>query len=433
MDLKFSSRRAGGAVIAAALATSGLAACGASASATPTLGWYYQPDNGGTAILAQECSDGSNGEYKITTHQLPVSSDSARQQLVVRLAAGDSSISMISLDPIYIPEFAQAGFLEQIPDSDAAAVTKNAFQPAINAARWDGKLYGVPWQGNVQLLWYSKPVVKAEGLDMAKPVTWDQIIDAAKADHKTIAAQGALYEGYAVWINALVQSAGGKIVLNPGAQPDKLELGLDSKAGETAAAIIAKMVSAGVSGPALSTEEEAQSLALFQGSGTAALASNAGFMVNWPYVWAAFTASQRSEVGFTQYPEAVAGMPAKIPFGGIALVGTTTTKYHAQVLAAEQCLSSPTHQEQYLVHEASPMVDSALYSLPATKSEFPDGLAAAIVTAEDHAGPRPQSQFYNDLSSALETKFSPPDSVNSSTPATAQKFILQVLKGQKLI
>jgi multiple sugar transport system substrate-binding protein len=270
-------------------------------------------------------------------------------------------------------------------------------------------------------------------LDAAKPLTWDQIIDIAQADHKTVAAQGALYEGYAVWINALIASAGGKIVENPGAQPNQLKLGLDSKAGETAAAIIAKMVKAGVSGPALSTAEESQSLSLFQGSATTTLASNAGFMVNWPYVWNAFTPAQRNLVGFTQYPEAVAGMPAKVPFGGISLVGTSKTKYHTQVLDAERCLASPAHQEQYLIHEASPMVDSALYSLPAVKKEFSNGLAAAIVEAEDHAGPRPQSQFYNDLSTALETKFSPPGSVNPSTPDKAQTFILQVLKGHKLL
>jgi multiple sugar transport system substrate-binding protein len=199
-----------------------------------------------------------NGTYKISIHDLPTASDSARQQLVVRLAAGDPSISMISLDPIYVPEFAQAGFLEPVPKQDAPVVTKDAFQPAINAATWDGKLFGVPWEGNVQLLWYSKAVVKAEGLDMSKPVTWDQIIDAAQADHKTVAEQGALYEGYAVWINALVQSAGGKIVENPGAQANELKLGLDSKAGEIAASIIEKMVKSEVSSPALSTAEEAQ-------------------------------------------------------------------------------------------------------------------------------------------------------------------------------
>jgi multiple sugar transport system substrate-binding protein len=156
-------------------------------------------------------------------------------------------------------------------------------------------------------------------------------------------------------------------------------------------------------------------------------------MLNWPYVWNSFTPAQRKLIGFTQYPEAVAGMPAKVPFGGVTLVGTTTTKYHAQVLDAERCLASPAHQEQCMIHEATPMVDSTLYSLPAIKDEYPDGLAAAILTAENHAGPRPQSQFYNDLATALETKFSPPGSVNSSTPAKAQKFILQVLKGQKLL
>jgi multiple sugar transport system substrate-binding protein len=64
---------------------------------------------------------------------------------------------------------------------------------------------------------------------------------------------------------------------------------------------------------------------------------------------------------------------------------------------------------------------------------FPDGIAATILKSLQQAAPRPQSQYYGDLSTALQKSFSPPQSVSSSTPAKAQKFILQVLKGEKLL
>ena len=64
---------------------------------------------------------------------------------------------------------------------------------------------------------------------------------------------------------------------------------------------------------------------------------------------------------------------------------------------------------------------------------FPNGLADTILASLKQAAPRPQSQYYGDLSTALQKSFSPPNSVNANTPAKAQTFILQVLKGQKLL
>ena len=44
---------------------------------------------------------------------------------------------------------------------------------------------------------------------MTQPVTWDQIIDAASENGATVGVQANKYEGYVVWINALVEGAGG--------------------------------------------------------------------------------------------------------------------------------------------------------------------------------------------------------------------------------
>jgi multiple sugar transport system substrate-binding protein len=403
-----------------------LAACSGS-SGPPTLTWFINPDNGGQVKLAAECTAAAKGAYKITTSLLPTDATQQRQQLVTRLSAKDSSISLMSVDPIYLPELSEAGFLAKVPAADVTAFEKNVFKPAIAAASWQGKLIAAPFTSNVQLLWYRKQVAQDAGLDMTKPVTWDQIIDAAKKEKKTVALQADLYEGYAVWINALILGAGGHIVENPGAQAKDIKLGVNSAAGKKAAAIIEKVVKEGVGGPALSTSEEGQAQALFQDP------KNSGFMVNYPFIWAALSPAQKKTVGFTLYPETQAGTPSKPPFGGIDIAVGNYTSHKDLAFQAAQCITSAPHLEQYMVAEGNPSANETVYTKPDILKAFPNGLAAMIKKSLSVSGPRPQTQYYGDLSGALQQKFSPPDSVNSSTPKKAQDFILSVLKGDKLL
>ena len=69
-----------------------------------------------------------------------------------------------------------------------------------------------PLWANTQVLWFRKSLTEKAGLDMTKPVTWDQVIDAAADNDSTVGVQANNYEGYVVWINALVEGAGGSIV-----------------------------------------------------------------------------------------------------------------------------------------------------------------------------------------------------------------------------
>ena len=266
---------------------------------------------------------------------------------------------------------------------------------------------------------------------MSKPVTWDQIIDAAQKAGKTVGVQADLYEGYTVWINALISGAGGKIVENPGAQANDLQLGLNTPAGQDAAAIIQKVVKDGVGGPALSTSEETQALALFSSAATS------GFLVNWPYTYAQLTTvskpSYLSDIGWTTYPETVAGTASKPPFGGIEIALGAYSSHKSAALAATKCITSEQSQKEYMLNSGNPAANKAVFDDPEIQKQFPDGLAALIRTSLENSAPRPQSQYYGDLSTALQKSFSPPNAVTSSTPKKATTYILQVLKGDKLL
>ena len=401
---------------------------------TTTLSWYVNPDNGGQAQIAQRCTDAAGGRYRIVTSPLPRDASDQREQLLRRLSAKDSSIDLMSLDPVFVPEFSEAQFLAPIPYAAVAALTEGVVTPAVVGATWKGRLVAAPMWANTQLLWYRKSVAQKAGLDPAtRPVTWDQIIRAAQQTGSTVAVEGKRYEGYTVLINALVESAGGHIVQNPGASADQIRLGLDSSAGERAATIIRAIAHSGAAGPALSTADEEAARALFQGS-------TGGFMVNWPYVWRAENAAVSdgslganvlADIGWARYPQSVQGMPSKPPLGGIDIGIGHWSRHPDFAVDAIRCITSVRNETAYFLHDGNPAARAEVFDVPAVRKAFP--MAPLIRESLQASAPRPRTEFYGDVSAGLQRTFHPPASVNASTPIVASNFITAVLHGDRLL
>ncbi len=251
------------------------ASCGSSSGAARgpvTLNWYIFPEFSGAFVKsAQQCSAHSHGAYTIKIQTLPNAADGQRQQMVRRLAANDPSLDILGLDVTWTPEFAEAGWIEPWPQSLAQQVEKGTLKSMVNTATWNGKLYSAPFNTNTQLLWYRKDLVPHP------PKTWKQMISMADALAKQgkphyIEIQGAQYEGYTVWFNTLVASAGGQIVSADG---KKVILGKPAIAALDT--IHALTHSKGVD-PSLGNQMEDQNRLQFE-------AGVAAFELNYPYVY----------------------------------------------------------------------------------------------------------------------------------------------------
>ncbi|MBB3086441.1 extracellular solute-binding protein [Geodermatophilus sabuli] len=409
-----------------------LAACGGDSGNASVLTWYINPDSGGQAEIAQRCTEAANGAYTIEVSQLPRESSQQREQLIRRLAAEDSSIDIMSLDPPYIPEFAQAGFLAPVPEDVVARVTEDVVQSAVDGATWDGEVVSVPFWANTQLLWYKKSVAEAAGLDMTQPVTWEQLVQAAQEQGTTIAAQGIRAEALTVWLNALIESAGGSVIAEGSDDPAGIQLGLDSEAGVRAAETM-KLVS-GVGGPAFSTAgEDANATDFEQG--------DAAFMVNWPFVWpraqsaveaGTLEASVPADYGWTLYPSVDTGQPSAPPYGGINLgIGAFSTNVDGAFEAAE-CIVSEENQAYYFTTNGNPAAKATVYDDPAVLEEFP--MAPVIRQSLEQAAPRPQTVYYNEVSGGLQRTYHPASSIDpAQTPQEATDLIEAVLRGEQLL
>jgi multiple sugar transport system substrate-binding protein len=421
-------------VAALALAGAGCGDDGGGGEGSARVQWYINPDDGGQAEIARRCTEAARGRYRIETRVLPRSASDQREQLLRRLAAKDKSIDLMSLDPVFVPEFAEAEFLAPIPEGQARSLSEGALEPAVRGATWNGRLVAVPMWANTQLLWYRKSVARKVGLDLeTAPVTWARLIAAARSTRKTVAVQAQRYEGYTVLINALIESARGRIIENPGASSDNIKLGIDSPAGVGAASIIRRIADSGVGGPSLSNADEEAARTLFQGA-------DGAFMVNWPYVWRAANAAIEdgslsrevvSDIGWARYPRAMGGAASRPPLGGIDL-GIGRWSEHAELaLDATRCITSAENQAFYFLHDGNPAARADVYSDPRILKAFP--MAPLLRESLRASAPRPQTEFYGDLSAGLQREFHPPDAVTSNTPGDAQAFILRVLKGEDLL
>lgn len=419
---------------AAAAVFTVLAACGTD-SGPPTLTWYINPDDGGQAEIARRCTEEADGQYRIETSLLPREASAQREQLARRLAANDSSIDLMSLDPPFIPEFAEAGFLADIPDDVAATVTEGIVQGAVDGASWRDELVAVPFWANTQILWYRKSVAEAAGLDPEnEQVTWDQLIEAAREQDKYLGVQGIRAEALTVWINALVESAGGHIIEDPAATVEDLQLGLESPAGQAAAEVVGTIGRDGLGGPGLANQDEAGAMRQFRDD-------QGSFMVNWPFVWAATVAAVDEgtvdqevldDIGWATYPAMEEGETPRPPYGGINLGIGAFTEHLDETLDAVQCIVTPENQAFYFVNDGNPAAHTAAYDDPEVREAFP--MADVIRESLEAAAPRPQTPYYNEVSTGLQNTWHPPSSVRpEQSPETATDLITAVLRGERLL
>ncbi len=384
----------------------GAAACGddESSSGSVTLNWFiFNEPSGGPSKIAERCSQQSNGAYKINFEYLPAQADQQREQLVRRLGAEDSSLDLLGLDVVWTGEFANAGWLEPVPQSTEQAVTANVFDSVLETASFEDRLMTVPIWSNTQLLWYRKDLVPTP------PKTWDEMIDMGEKIGPAkgrVQIQGNRYEGLVVLVNQLIESAGTSILAGP------KEVRLDEQATKKALAILGRLSKSPVAAPNITTSTEDSARLGFE-------AGNSAFQINYPFVYPSAKSNAPDifkQMGAAQYPGVVAGTPSKPPIGGINIGVSSYSKHKQQAFAATECLVKPENQLEVATLGGLPPVREDLYDQPEIDKVYP-GFADQIREAIKNAGPRPsQSPAYQDLSLAIQRAVHPTTKIDPQNP-----------------
>lgn len=93
----------------------------------------------------------ASGEHRNETSLLPKDATARREQLARRLAAGDSSLDIMSIDPPFIPELAESGFLAPVPADVTERTSKDVLEGALAGATWNRELVAVSFWANTQI------------------------------------------------------------------------------------------------------------------------------------------------------------------------------------------------------------------------------------------------------------------------------------------
>lgn len=405
------------AAVAAALTLAVAAGCGSGegGSGARTINWYsFDEPSGAYQKGIENCNRQADGRYEIELVPLPTDASQQRELLVRRLAAEDESIDLLSMDVIWTAEFAQAGWIRPVPEEVAREVRSNTLEGPLETATYEDRLWGIPHNSNTQLLWYRKDRVDEP------PETWDEMIEQAAelGEGNTIQVQAARYEGYMVWFNTLVESAGGQI----------LERNGDTALGQPAvdaAAVIERLASSPAADPSISNSDEDSGRLSFQ-------SGDSTFMVNYPFIFP--SAEEEAPEVFKQleaapYPRVDPGRPAEVTVGGFNLGVSEFSSQPDLAVEAAMCLRNEENQIINTEDGGLPPTIEALYETKEIRDAYP-GFADLIEASLRDGVARPVTPAYSDISIAVQKTLHPPSSIEPrSTIETLRDRLQEVEDG----
>jgi multiple sugar transport system substrate-binding protein len=140
--------------------------------------WYYFGGQEEKAMLEQvDQFNKSQDQYEVVAQYIPFGD--MKQRLSVGLM-GEDLPDIVTIDNPDHASFAAAGMLEDITSRvEEWGQAANYLQGPLNSAKYDGKIYGLPYTSNTLAIFYNKDMLAAAGYESV-PTTWDEFREAAK-------------------------------------------------------------------------------------------------------------------------------------------------------------------------------------------------------------------------------------------------------------
>ncbi|MGH9457974.1 MAG: extracellular solute-binding protein, partial [Thermoanaerobaculia bacterium] len=192
-----------------------------------------------------------------------------RHQLYVQwLNARLGDPDVVQLDVIWTPEFAAAGWVDPMPITAEDAA--DFFPATLDANRWRGRLWAVPWFVDVGMLYWRTDLLPCAPQSLHELARHAAAAIREGAVSSGFVWQGARYEGLVTVYLEILTAHGGSI-LDASGRP-----ALRSREAVAALEFLRSLIANGVSPAEVLTWHEEETRFAFQ-NGRAAL------MRNWPY------------------------------------------------------------------------------------------------------------------------------------------------------
>ena len=339
---------------------------------------------------------------------LPQAANGQLAQLTADLQARSCLYDVIDMDVTWTAQFASSGWITPL----AGFPTGGFLKPAVDTARYDGRLYAVPDYTNADLLYYRTDLVKTP------PRTWQQLASdatrlARPAGHLYgYAATLAPYEGLTVNFTEATQSPGSSFLTSHGS-----EVSVNAPQALRALEFLAGGVKAGwIPRQDLGFEETQAQNAFLSGRFV--------FLNNWPDVYAmASTPGQCDQVcgkvGITV-------LPGPSALGGANLAVSAYSRHKQAALSFIRYLTDTDNELAMFTGGGFPPVLTRLYDDPRLAA-YP-ALMPVLQAAINDARPRPAVTTYEQASlaisgpveTALRQQETPQQAIRAMTSQLAQ-------------
>jgi multiple sugar transport system substrate-binding protein len=149
-------------------------------------------------------------DIRVIQRRTPDAADQRHQLYVQWLNARAEDPDILQLDVIWTPEFAAAGWVMPLdrfqPDAE------DFFPATLEANRWRGRLYALPWFVDVGMLYWRTDLLAAP------PASYEELVQAAVRAREAqglrygLVWQGARYEGLVTVFVEYLAAFGGEIL-----------------------------------------------------------------------------------------------------------------------------------------------------------------------------------------------------------------------------
>ena len=330
---------------------------------------------------------------KVTLLLLPRASNGQLAQLVANLQAKSDLYDVIDMDVIWTAEFASNGWIIPLPQSQFPL--GDFLKPAVDTARYQGRLYAVPDYSNADLLYYRKDILAKAGKQ--PPKTWAQLQQLARTVAPEYGLYGyagtfAPYEGLTVNFATAVQSAGGSIL-----SPEGTRVTVNSaKALQGLEFLVNGFRQGWIPRAALSYEEESAQNAFASGKFL--------FLDNWPDVYAALSAPGPQNKVYGKF--GIAALPGPDGMGSSSLGGANLaisaySQHQRTALEFIKYMTNLDNERQMLEKGSFPPVWTRLYTDKSLIRRYP--YLPVLEQAINSARPRPAITNYDQASLAISS------------------------------
>jgi multiple sugar transport system substrate-binding protein len=323
---------------------------------------------------------------KVTFKEQSDAADQQHDDLVQNFQAKNANYDVMSVDLIWVAEFAAKGWLQPLKDKTAIA-TDGMLPSTVKSSTYNGTLFAAPQSSDGGILYYRKDLVPTP------PKTWDEMMSmcsiAKQNNIGCYAGQFQKYEGLTVNAAEAINSFGGKIVDDSG---KAIVNSAEAKTG------LGKLVDAYKAGniptEAITFQEEQGRQAFEDGKLL--------FLRNWPYVYNLAKTDGASKVKDTFGMAPLPGQsgPGASSLGGHNIAMSVYSKNKATVTDFIKFITSEETQRFYSTQGSLAPVLSKLYDDSALVAKLP--YLPVLKTSIENAVPRPVTPFYPAVTKAIQ-------------------------------